>query len=63
MGLSGLIHAQFKTESEFADKIGWSRQKLSRILLGKQGATIPDVQDLSDGLGVPFMMVAKFFLE
>lgn len=63
MGLRGLIRSQFPTDAEFAEQIGWSRQRLSRILQQKQPPTIPDVREIADGLGVPFMMVAKFFLD
>ena len=63
MGLSGLIHGQFKSEAAFAAKIGWSRQRLHKIINGDQKPILEDIKDISDGLGVPFMMVANFFLE
>ena len=63
MGLIGLIHAQFDSESAFADHIGWPRQRLNRITTGVQPPTLADVQDIANGLSVPFMLVANFFLE
>lgn len=62
-GLSALIHGQYDSESEFADAIGWARQRLNKILNGDQKPTLDDVKDIAEGLNVPFMMVANFFLE
>lgn len=61
-GLLGLIYGQFKSQRSFAERIGWTPQKLNKILNGNQEPTIPDVQEISEGLGVPFMLVAKFFM-
>ena len=63
MQLSALIHGQFKNESEFAEKIGWTRQKLHKILLGTQKPTLFDVKDIAKGLDVPFMLIANIFLQ
>ena len=62
LGLNSLIRGQFPNDSAFADHIGWPRQRLSRIQNGDQKPTIEDVERLANGLNVPFMMVAKFFL-
>ena len=61
--LTGLIHGQFNSEASFAERIGWPRQKLHRILLGSQKPSLIDVRDFADGLGVPFMLVANIFLQ
>lgn len=61
-GLIGLILGQFKSQREFADRIGWTPQKLNKILNRVQEPTIPEVQEIAEGLGVPFVMVAKFFM-
>ena len=63
MGLNGLVHGQFDSEAAFAEKIGWPRQKLNRIMNGDQPPSLEDVKNIADGLNVPFMMVANFFLE
>lgn len=63
MNLNGLIHGQFKSEAEFAEKLGWSRQRLHKITTGEQAPSLEDVRDIANGLGVPFMMVANIFLE
>lgn len=61
-GLIGLILGQFKSQRAFAERIGWTPQKLNKILNRIQEPTIPEVQEIAEGLGVPFVMVAKFFL-
>ena len=61
--LSSLIHGQFPNQSAFAERIGWRRQKLNKIVNGDKIPSLDDVQTIADGLGVPFMMVAKFYLH
>ena len=60
--LRGLILGQFDSEGAFAGSIGWTKQKLSRITTGKQPPSLQDVQEIADGLSVPFMTVATIFL-
>jgi transcriptional regulator with XRE-family HTH domain len=60
--LSSLIHGQFKSESAFAEHIGWTRQRLNKMIIGKTVPTIDDVQTIAEGLSVPFMMIANLFL-
>ena len=62
--LSSLIHGQYKNEAEFADHIGWTMQRLHSITSGrKKNITFDDVVAISDGLGVPFQLVADIFLR
>lgn len=61
--LSGLIHGRFRSMSEFAAHIGWSRQRLGKIVNGNKCPTLDDISTISDGLEVPFMMVANIFLR
>lgn len=61
-GLVGLIKGQCRTQEEFATKIHWSRQKLSAILTGRRMPSIADVEDIADGLGVPFQLIIPYFL-
>ena len=61
--LTGLIRGQFTSEASFAEHIGWSRQKLHRIMIGEQKPSLIDVKEISKGLDVPFMLVANIFLQ
>lgn len=62
LALRGWIFAKFKTCADFADALGWSKQKLSFIMTGKRIPTLKDVWSMADLLGQPFDSVAKFFL-
>ena len=61
--LNSLIYGQFRNQAAFADSIGWSRQRLNKVVNGDKQPSLEDVQDIAEGLGVPFMMVANFFLR
>ena len=61
--LNSLIHGQYPNQASFAAAIGWHRQKLNKIVNGEKQPSIEEVQTIAEGLGVPFMMVCKFFLN
>ena len=63
LGLSSLIHGQFNSQADFARRIGWSKQKVNKIVNGHMKPSISDVQTIAEGLDVPVMMVMKFFLR
>lgn len=63
MELNSLIHGQFESEAQFATALGWSRQRMNKITTGKKQPTLEEVQQLAEGLRVPFMMVCGFFLK
>lgn len=63
MGLSSLIHGQFNSQAAFARHIGWRKQRLNKIINGEKQPTLEEVQTIAEGLSVPFMMVATFFLN
>ena len=61
--LNSLIHGQYRNQSEFARAIGWDRQRLNKIVNGDRQPSLDDVQTISEGLTVPFMMIANIFLR
>lgn len=61
--LNSLIHGQFPNQAKFAESIGWSRQRLNKIVNGDKQPSIEEVKEIADGLRVPFMMVCNFFLN
>lgn len=63
MGLNSLIHGQYPNQASFAEAIGWSRQRLNKIVNGDKQPSLEEVQIIAEGLGVPFMMVCNFFLH
>lgn len=48
--LKGLILQKFYTISAFADSVGWSRNKASRIINGLQEPSIPDIVAICEAL-------------
>ncbi len=44
--------SKYKNISQFASKIGWSRNKTSRILSGLQKPDLDDILDLVECLGI-----------
>ena len=62
MELSGLIHAQFDSQAAFAKHINWQRQRLNKIVNGDKQPSLEEVQEIAEGLSVPFMLVANIFL-
>lgn len=63
MELNGLIHSRYSSESQLADRLGWSRQKLNRITNGKLEPDLNDTVALSKALGVPLTQIANIFLQ
>lgn len=63
MNLSGLIYGQFDSQAAFSRHIGWPKQRLNKIVNGDRQPTLEEVQTIAEGLGVPFMMIANFFLK
>lgn len=61
-GLRGAIYERFDSETEFAQKLGWPKQKLNRITTGQREPTISEVNELATALGLPVSKIAEFFL-
>jgi DNA-binding XRE family transcriptional regulator len=62
MTLKGLIYNQFESQTEMATSMGWSRQRLNKIVNGKKKPNLDEVCVMAKTLGVPFMTIAQFFL-
>lgn len=59
--LRGLIFSKYRTVSEFADAMGWSRTKAARIASGKQQPKKADMEALIDKLKIPPTSIAPVF--
>ncbi len=57
------IRENYKSESDFARKIGWSRQKLSKTILGNRSPKISDINALSRALNTPVAEIVSFFAQ
>jgi DNA-binding phage protein len=63
LALTGMIHSKFRSESEMARKIGWSRQRLYKITNGTKEPNLDEVRKLAGALEMPVIEVAQFFLQ
>ena len=61
--IRGLIFSRYKTQSYFAEHIGWTKQKLSKILLGRQEPTVTDLNDMAKGLDCSAEKLIHIFLS
>lgn len=50
--LRGEVYARFKTVGEFAQFMGWGRNKASRIVNGIQAPDSKDIENLAEKLNV-----------
>lgn len=58
----GIVYSKFKTIAEFAQAIGWTRQKATNIVNGVQEPSLDDTDKMSRALGLSLEETAKFFL-
>lgn len=61
--LSGLIHSKFASEGAFAEAIGCSRQRLSRIINGHQEPDMTDIVAMGNALDQSPVIIAQIFLR
>jgi len=59
--LKKLILTKFKTESEFASRVGVTRQKMNKITQGKYIPKIGEAGRMADALEVSIDELAAFF--
>ena len=60
--LRGLIFSKFDSEAEFAQSIGWPRQRLSKISNGKKQPTLHEIDAMSKGLNIQPDQLMGIFL-
>lgn len=58
----GLVYSRYKTIAEFAQVIGWTRQKATNIVNGVQEPSLDDVDKMAKAMGMAFEETARFFL-
>ncbi|MCL1808226.1 MAG: helix-turn-helix domain-containing protein [Clostridiales bacterium] len=63
LALRGLIYGKFDSETAFAKRLGWSRQRLNKITSGKSKPDIDEVFIIAQGLEEDFETVAQVFLQ
>lgn len=61
--LRGLIYSRYDSESQFAEVIGWTRQRVNKITNGIQIPTVNDINDIANGLDCTINEIAEIFLD
>ncbi len=61
--LRGLIYSKFKSISELASSLGWTRQKATNIVNGVSEPSLSDTDELAKALGINLEEAASFFLR
>ena len=60
--IKGLIYGKFGNLTAFANAIGWTKQKLNKILHGKQTLKAKDLQQMAQALKISMDELATHFL-
>lgn len=60
ISLRGLALSKYKTIGEFAKAVGWTRNKASRIINGKQELNTQDIEDITKCLDI---QSAQLFIQ
>ena len=58
----GVVYSKFKSIADFANCIGWTRQKGTNIVNGLTEPSLDDVDKMSKALHMSFEETARFFL-
>lgn len=59
----GLVYSKFKTIADFAQAIGWTRQKATNIVNGQQEPSLDDTDKMAKALDLSLDETAQFFLQ
>ena len=62
MTFRGLVYSKYKSIADFAQAIGWTRQKATNIVNGLQEPSLDDTNKMAKALGVSLEETARFFL-
>ena len=59
----GLVYSKYKTIADFAQAIGWTRQKATNIVNGQQEPSLDDTDKMAKALNLSLDETARFFLQ
>lgn len=62
MNFRGLVYSKYKTIADFAQAIGWTRQKATNIVNGVQEPSLDDTDKMAKALNMSLDETAGFFL-
>ena len=58
----GMVYSKFKSIADFAQVIGWTRQKATSIVNGMQEPSLDDTDKMAKALDLTLDETARFFL-
>ena len=61
--LRGLIYGKYDTESQLADELGWSKQRLNVITTGRREPSLEEVEALAQKLDKSVEDMVYIFLR
>ena len=59
----GAVYARYKSVATLAEKLGWSRQKLSTLVNGDGEPDLSEIQVMAEAMEMDVAELALFFLE
>lgn len=62
MNFRGLVYSRYKTIADFAQAIGWTRQKATNIVNGQQEPSLDDTDKIAKAMSMTLDEAARFFL-
>ena len=60
--LRGLVYGRFHTVADMARQMDWGKQKLHRIINGRQEPNLTDLSSMAQALNVSLTEMADIFL-
>lgn len=63
MNFRGLVYSRYKTIADFAQAIGWTRQKATNIVNGQQEPSLDDTDKIAKAMSMTLDEAARFFLS
>lgn len=61
--LRGLVYSKFRSATEFARELGWSKQRLHNIMTAQTEPHISDVNAIAKGLNKSVGEITTIFLD
>ena len=61
--LRSIIYGKFDSQTKFANELGWSKQRISKISSGKKEPTISETSKIAKALGIDISVIADIFVQ
>ena len=61
--IKSMIYRKFDTEKACADSLGWPRQKLNKIVNGKQEPSVSEAVAIANATEEPLTRIVDIFLQ